>query len=186
MCLFTNRSCYSACIRVLPLYPFDLPFLSSQPRKVTICGRHEIASVRDIKIAEALLVLCLAFYVTKWVCHCRNWDATAFTYQDMGRTFHEYILRIFRNGWMDCGDAFYAALCLYILLYNGQNIAEYEAYWLMDFPIINLWGTHFTSIFSVFSVMAGWIAEILFMLFFACVANATKLNTKQTGLSVFQ
>ena len=54
-----------------------------------------------------------------------------------------------------------------ILLCNGQNIAEYELYWLMGFPIINLWGTHFTSIFSVFSVMAGWIAEILFFAYTA-------------------
>ena len=37
----------------------------------------------------------------------------------------------------------------------------------MGFPIINLWGTRFTSVFFIFSVMAGWIAEILFMLFFA-------------------
>jgi len=34
----------------------------------------------------------------------------AFTYRDMGRLFHDYILR---NGWMDCIDAFHAALCLY-------------------------------------------------------------------------
>ena len=73
-----------------------------------------------------------------------------------------------------------------ILLCNGQNIAEYEAYWLMGFPIINIWGERFTSVFSVFSVMAGWIAEILFILFFACVTNATKLSMKQTGLSVFR
>jgi len=39
---------------------------------------------------------------------------------------------------------------------------------------INLWGARFLSVFSVFSVMAGWIAEILFMLFFACVTNAKK------------
>jgi len=32
---------------------------------------------------------------------------------------------------------------------------------------IEIWGAHFTSIFSVFSVMAGWIAEMLFMLLFA-------------------
>jgi len=57
---------------------------------------------------------------------------------------------------------------------------------LIGFPIITLWGAHFTTIFSVFSVIAGWIAEILFMLFFACVINATNLSTKQTGLSVFQ
>ena len=37
----------------------------------------------------------------------------AFTYQDMGRAFHNYILRILRNGWMDYRDTFYAVLCLY-------------------------------------------------------------------------
>ena len=56
----------------------------------------------------------------------------AFRYQDMGRAFHEHILRIFRNGWMDCIDTF-----ILILLCNGQNIAEYQAYWLMGVPIIN-------------------------------------------------
>jgi len=66
------------------------------------------------------------------------------------------------------------------MLYNGQNIAEYEAYWLMGFPIINLWGARFTSIFSVFSVMAGWIAEIFFMLSFACVTNATQKIIQQS------
>jgi len=83
----------------------------------------------------------------------------AFTYRDMGHTFHEYILHILHilhNGWMDCRDTFHAALCL--------NIPEYEAYWLMGFPIINFWGARFMSVFSVFSVMAGWIAEILFKL----------------------
>ena len=84
----------------------------------------------------------------------------AFTYRDMGRAFHEYILC---NGWMDCRDAFHAALCLYCCV-TDKKIPEYEAYWLMGFPIINLWGACFTSVFSVFSVMAGWIAEILFML----------------------
>ena len=49
-------------------------------------------------------------------------------------------------------------------------MTEYEAYWVMGFPIINLWGARFTSTFSVFSVMAGWIAGILFMLFFAYTA----------------
>ena len=90
----------------------------------------------------------------------------AFAYRDMGRAFHEYILHIFCN---DCRDA-----SLPILLCNGQNIAEYDAYWLMGFLIINLWGARFTSVFSIFSVMAGWIAGILFMLFFACVANKRK------------
>ena len=89
------------------------PILSSQPRKVTICGRYIMASVQNIKIAEALLILCLAYYVMKRVRHCWNWSTMAFTYQDMGCTFHEYILRIFCNGWMDCRDAFHAILCLY-------------------------------------------------------------------------
>jgi len=43
--------------------PLWSPILSSQPRKVMICGRHVMASVRDIKIAEALLIRCLAYYV---------------------------------------------------------------------------------------------------------------------------
>ena len=86
------------------------PILSSQPRKVTICGRHVMALLRDIQITEALLTLCLAYYVMKWVRHCWNWGIMAFTYLDMGHAFHEYILRIFRNG---CRDAFHAVFCLY-------------------------------------------------------------------------
>jgi len=74
------------------------PILSSWPHKVTICGRHVMASVRDINIAEALLILCLAYYVMKWVRHCWNWGAMAFMYRDMGRAFHEYNLRILHNG----------------------------------------------------------------------------------------
>ena len=93
--------------------PLWSPILSSQPRKVMICGRHVMASVRDIQIAEALLTLCLAYYVMKRVRHCWNWGIMAFTYRDMGRMFHEYILHIFRNDWMDCRDAFHAVLCFY-------------------------------------------------------------------------
>ena len=40
----------------------------------------------------------------------------AFTYRDMGDMgcmFHKYILRILRNGQLDCKDATYAVLCLY-------------------------------------------------------------------------
>jgi len=32
---------------------------------VTISSRHVMASVQDIQIAEALLTLCLAYYVIK-------------------------------------------------------------------------------------------------------------------------
>jgi len=50
-----------------------------------------------------------------------------------------------------------------VLLY----IAEIEALWL---SCIEIWGIRFTSILSIFSVMTGWIAEMLFMLFFAYIA----------------
>jgi len=49
--------------------------------------------------------------------------------------------------------------------YVEFDIAEIETLWLSH---IEIWGERFTSIFSVFSVMAGWIAEMLFMLIFAC------------------
>ena len=148
--------------------PFWSLILSSQPRKVTIFGRHIMAWVQDIKIAEVLLILCLAYYVTKWVQHCLNWGAMAFTYRGMRCTFHEYILRIFRNCWMDCKDTFHAVVCLYCCV-TDRNIAEYKAYWLLGVPIINPWGVRFMSTFSVFSVMAGWIAKMLFMLFFVYI-----------------
>jgi len=35
---------------------------------------------------------------------------------------------------------------------------------------IEIWGACFTSESSIFSVMAGWIAEVLFMLFYAYAA----------------
>jgi len=85
------------CATYVPLWS---PTLSSQPHKVTICGRHNVmASVQDIQIADALLTLCPAYYVMK--------------------QFH---------------------------------IAEIEALWL---SCIEIWGTCFKSILSVFSVMAG-------------------------------
>ena len=84
-----------------------------------------------------------------------------------GYVFNECIHRIFRNGWMDCRDA---VLCLYCCGTNKAYIAEYEAYWHMAVPKNNSWGARFTSIFSVFSAMVGWIAELLFMLFFVYIA----------------
>jgi len=89
------------------------PIVFSQQRKVTICGRHVMASVQDIQIAEALLVLCLVYYVMKRVWHCWNWGVMVFTYWDMGHAFQEHILHVFCNGWMDCRDTFHTILCLY-------------------------------------------------------------------------
>jgi len=107
--------CMHHCATFVPLWS---PILFSQPRKVTICVRHGMASARDIKINEAILYV---YYVMKWVWHYRNWDIMTFMYRDMGRTFHEYILRIFCNGWMDCRDAFQAALCLYRCVTNATK-----------------------------------------------------------------
>jgi len=53
------------------------------------------------------------------------------------------------------------------MLLNEFVIAGMEALCL---SCIKIWGGRFTSIFSVFSVMAGWIAEMLFMLLFAYIA----------------
>ena len=122
-CAFINRSCYSACIRVLPLYPFDIPFFPSQLRMVTICGRHKMASVWDIKINEALLVLCLAYYVMKQGWDCWNWYIMAFTYRDIGRVFAS-IFSVMLDGLQRC----FSCCSLPILLCNRQNIAKYEAY----------------------------------------------------------
>jgi len=50
-----------------------------------------------------------------------------------------------------------------LIVWNEFRFAEIEEIWLSR---IEIWAD-FMSEFSVFSVMAGWIAEILFMLFFA-------------------
>jgi len=108
------------------------PILSLQPHKVTICDRHVMASVRDIKIAESLLILCLAYYVMKRVRHCWSWGVMAFTYRGMGCAFHERILCIFCNGWLDGLQRCFSCCSLLIMLCNGQSIAEYKACWLMQ------------------------------------------------------
>ena len=91
-------------------------FFTPQPHKVMICGRHVLASVQDIKIAEALLMLCLAYYVMKYKTSSTLLKCLRhFGFRGMGHAFHEHILRIFH-------------------------------------------------------IMAGWIAEMLFMLFFAYTA----------------
>ena len=59
-------------------------------------------------------------------------------------------------------------LCLAYMLWNEFDIAEIKALWLSR---IEIWGVRFTSIFFIFSVMAWWIAEMLFMLFFAYITG---------------
>ena len=41
-------------------------------------------------------------------------------------------------GWI--AEILFMLFFAYIAVYNGQNIAEYEAYWLVGVPIINPWG----------------------------------------------
>jgi len=87
--------------------PLWSPILSSLPRRVTICGRHIMASVRNIQITEALLTLCLALVCYETSLTLLKSRHYGFTYRDMGRAFHEYILHIlhiYRNDWMDCID----------------------------------------------------------------------------------
>jgi len=111
---FTNRRSYVQCLHHGATFvSLWSPIFSSQPRKATICSTHIMASMRDIKITEALLILCLAYYVMKQVRHYWNWGVMAFMYWGVGRMFHKRILRIFHNRRMDCRDAFHAVLCLY-------------------------------------------------------------------------
>ena len=54
------------------------------------------------KIAEALLAYCvinIAKIEALWLLRIKIWGA--------------HFMSIFRNSWMDCGDALYAVLCLY-------------------------------------------------------------------------
>ena len=60
----------------------------------------------------------------------------AFTYRDMGRAFHECILHISCNGWMDCRDTFHAVLSFC----NKCNKAEYKANRLISVQLINYSG----------------------------------------------
>jgi len=72
------------------------------------------------------------------------------------------------------------------MLWNKFDIAEIEALWLSG---IKIWGVRFMGIFSVFSVMASWIAELLFMVFFAYIAAVSGQNIaeyKVHWLMVFQ
>ena len=69
-----------------------------------------MASVRDIKIAEALLILCIAYYVMiSTLLRLRRYD---FHYSRYGPRISQVYSLYFRNDWMDCRDAFHAVLCL--------------------------------------------------------------------------
>ena len=82
-------------------------------------------------------------------------------------------------------------LIMLLSAYIGQKIAEYEAYWLMGFPIINLWGARFTRVRCILHIFCyGWMdcrdTFHAVLCLYCCVTNTTKLSMKHTGLSVFQ
>ena len=97
------------------------PILSSQPRKVTICGRHTMASVWDIKIAEALIILCLSLFLYLF-------------------TWSLLIVKLQKN---------FSYACLFTFLKNNNFswlanlcILLYKKEWLVRASRINHWNTH--------------------------------------------
>ena len=63
------------------------------------------------------------------------------------------ILSVFPK-WLDGLQRCFSCCSLPILLCNGQNIAECEAYWLMGFPIINIWA-HVSRVYFLFYYFRG-------------------------------
>ena len=63
-------------------------------------------------------------------------------------------------------EALYLRIFFLIMLQNEFDIAEIKVLWLLH---LEIWDRHFTSESSIFSVVAGWIAEMLLMLFFTCI-----------------
>ena len=109
---------------------FVPPCASSQPHKVTIFRRHVMASVRDIKITEDLVILrtyCLLCYEPSLtLLKLRHYGFHVSRYC-MGCTFHECFLCIFHNGWMDSRDAFHAVLCLYCRILDRTKLSMKHA-----------------------------------------------------------
>ena len=103
--------------------------LISQPRKVTICGRHAMAHCGTSRAMP-----CLLCYETSSTLlesrHC------AFHVPRYGAR----VSRVYSPYFPYClyGLQRYFLCCFWLmLLCNGQNIAKYEAHWLIGVPIIN-------------------------------------------------
>jgi len=136
MCLFTNRSGYSACIMVLPLYPFVPPFL----RKVTICSRHirnGFSARHKDRRGTSHTMPCLPCYeMSLTLLKLRRYGFQVSRYgASMSRVYSLYFL-----SWLDGLQRCFSWCSLFILLCSGQNITEYKASWLMGVSIINPWG----------------------------------------------
>ena len=128
MCLFTNQSSYSACMMVLLLNPFVSPFFLHN----CVYIGDDLWLVRND--FNARHKYCRDIYnVVNWTQHCWNQGVMAFTRQDMGCMFHEWISVM--AGWI-------AEVLLCCSMLNRENIGVYKAYWFMGLPIINHWGVH--------------------------------------------
>ena len=100
-------------------------FLLNSHVYVTVCGKHLIISVRDIKIAEALLTLFFAYNVMKRFRYCWNWGIIASHIETWDTTFtSESFTFSITAGWIAVFMLFYTL----VLLCNGQNIAKHKVY----------------------------------------------------------
>jgi len=135
LCLFTNCSSYSACIMVLPLYPFDLPFClhnRARWRFAVDTQWFQSKTYRSLRYSShyALLTMLwnqfdIAEIGALWLSCIEIWGVRFTSIFSVFSVMAEWIAEIL------------FVLFLLILLCNGQNIAEYEAYQLMGAPIIN-------------------------------------------------
>ena len=97
----------------------------------------------------------------------------AFTYRDMRHAFHEYILRIFSNGWMDCRDAFHAALFMVAGSGCFSLISQlFPRNFLDHFPKISHFQTISHLFLSYFPVISHFsIISHLFLKYFPNVSH---------------
>jgi len=137
MYLFTNCSSYSACIMMPPLNPLVSPFFLHN----------------HVYVGDNLRLARNGFSARHKYC----WD----TSHSCNVIWNEFEIAEIKALWLSCIEIWGAhftsessalsvmagsiaevlSCCpMLILLCNRQNIAAYEVYWFVDFPIINLWG----------------------------------------------
>ena len=73
-----------------------------------------------------------------------------------------------------------------ITLWKDFEIAKIKVLWLSKLLKSKRYGAHTSSEFSAFSVVAGWIAEVLFMLFYANTATKRIRNCWNQGVMAFK
>ena len=110
---------------------FDLPYISSQPRSYwgddLRYTRNGFSTRHKDCWGASCAMPCLLCYETSsplLKLRCTEIEALWLQDRDMGARFHEYILRIFRNGWMDCRDTFHAVLCLHCYVMSTTGLSR--------------------------------------------------------------